>query len=70
MRFPPAKEKDLQDTTGKMPPPPPDEDNHLHPSTKQPELPPSTDRAPTQQSVYETTKDSSVSGFFVFGQKL
>jgi hypothetical protein len=48
MHFPPAKEKDLQDTTGKMPPPPPDKDHHLHPSTKQPELSPSTDRAPTQ----------------------
>jgi hypothetical protein len=43
----------------------------LHLSTKQPELPPSTDRAPpTQQLVYETTKDSSSSGFFVSGQKV
>jgi hypothetical protein len=38
---------------------------------KQPELPPSTDRAPpTQQPVYETAKDSSSSGFFVSGQKV
>jgi hypothetical protein len=52
-------------------PPPPIEDLHLHTSTKQPELLPSTDRAPsTQQSVYETAKDSSSSGFFVFGQKV
>jgi hypothetical protein len=54
-----------------MPPPPPVEDLHLHPSTKQPELPPSTDRAPpTQQLVYETAKDSLSSAFFVFGQKV
>jgi hypothetical protein len=53
-----------------MPPPPPVEDLHLHPSTKQPELPPSTDIAPTQQLIYETTKDSSSSGFFVSGQKV
>jgi hypothetical protein len=43
----------------------------LHPSTKQPELLPSTDRAPsTQQPIYETPKDSSSSGFFVSGQKV
>jgi hypothetical protein len=48
-----------------MPPPPPIEDVHLHHSTKQPELPPSTDRAPpTQQSAYEIAKDSSSSSFF------
>jgi hypothetical protein len=47
-------------------PSPPGEDLHLHPSVKQPELLPSTDRAPsTQQPVYETAKDSSSSGFFV-----
>jgi hypothetical protein len=68
---PPAKDKDIQDTTGKRPPPPPTEDLHLHPSTKQPELLPSTDRAPsTQQPIYETAKDSSSSGFFIFGQKV
>jgi hypothetical protein len=60
---PPTKHKDLQDTTEKMPPHPV-EDLHLHLSTKQPELPPSTDRAPpTQQPIYETAKDSSSSGF-------
>jgi hypothetical protein len=32
--------------------------------------PPSTDRAPTQQPVYETAKDSSSSGFFVSEQKV
>jgi hypothetical protein len=32
--------------------------------------PPSKDRAPTQQLVYKTTKDSSSSGFSVFGQKV
>jgi hypothetical protein len=68
---PSPKDKDLQDTTGKMPPPPPIEDLFLHPSTKQPELPPSTGRAPpTQQPIYETAKDSSSSGFFVSGQKV
>jgi hypothetical protein len=68
---PPAKDKDLQDTTRKMPPPPPIEGLHLHPSTKQPELLPSTDRAPpTQQSVYETAKDSLSSGFFISRQKV
>jgi hypothetical protein len=62
-----AKDKDHQNTTGEIPPPPPIEDLHLYPSTKQPELMPSTDRAPpTQQPVYETAKDSSSSGFFVF----
>jgi hypothetical protein len=30
-------------------PPPPIDDLHLHPSTKQPELLPSTDRAPPTQ---------------------
>jgi hypothetical protein len=50
-----------------MPPPPPVEDICLHPSTKQLELQPSTDRAPpTQQPVYEAAKDSSSSGFFCF----
>jgi hypothetical protein len=50
-----------------MPPPPPVEDLHLHPSTKQPELLPSTDRAPpTQLSIFDTAKDSSSSGFFCF----
>jgi hypothetical protein len=40
----------------------------LHPSTKQPELLASTDRAPsTQQPIYETAKDS---GFFVSRQKV
>jgi hypothetical protein len=54
-----------------MPPPPVVKDLHLHPSTKQSELPPSTNRAPsTQELVYETTKDSSSSGFFVFEQKV
>jgi hypothetical protein len=43
----------------------------LHPSTKQPKLPPSTDRAPpTQQPIYETAHDSSSSGFFVSRQKV
>jgi hypothetical protein len=51
-------------------PPPPVEDLHLHPSTKQPELPPSNTRGPTQQSVYETTQDCSSNGFFVSGQKV
>jgi hypothetical protein len=56
---------------GNMPPPPLIKDICLHPSTKQPELQPSTDRAPpTQQSVYEATKDSSSSGFFVFRKKV
>jgi hypothetical protein len=56
---------------GKMPPPPPVEDLHLHPSTKQLELLPSIVKAPsTQQLVYETTMDSSSSGFFVSGQKV
>jgi hypothetical protein len=32
-----------------MPTPPPIEDLHLHPSTKKPELLPSTDRAPSTQ---------------------
>jgi hypothetical protein len=45
---PPTKDKDLQDTTVKMPPPPV-EDFHLHPSTKQPKLLPNTDRAPPTQ---------------------
>jgi hypothetical protein len=68
---PPAKDKDLQDTTGNMPPPPPVKDICLHPSTKQPELQPNTDRAPpTQQHVYEAAKDSSSSDFFVSGQKV
>jgi hypothetical protein len=68
---PPAKEKELHHTTGKRPPPPPTQDIHLHPSTKQPELLPSTNRAPsTQQSVYVTAKDSSSSGFFFFEQKV
>jgi hypothetical protein len=54
-----------------MPPPPSIEDLRLHPSTKQLELPPSTDKAPpTQQLVYEAAKDSSSSGFFVSGQKV
>jgi hypothetical protein len=56
---------------GKMLPPPPVKDLHLHPSTKQLELPPSTDRAPpTQQLIYETAKDSSSSGFFLSRQKV
>jgi hypothetical protein len=43
----------------------------LHPSTKQQELLPRTDIAPsTQQLVYEIAKDSSSSGFFVSGQKV
>jgi hypothetical protein len=63
-----AKDKDLQDTTRNMPPPPSVEDIHLHPSTKQPEFQPITDRAPpTQQPIYEAAKDSSSSGFFVSG---
>jgi hypothetical protein len=54
-----------------MPPPSPIEDLHLHPSTRQPELLPNTDRSPTiQQLVFETAKDSSSSGFFVFGKKV
>jgi hypothetical protein len=53
-----------------MPPPPCVEDLHVHPSTKQPELLPNTDRASTQQPVYETTKDNSCSAFFVSGQKV
>jgi hypothetical protein len=54
-----------------MAPLPPVEDLHLHPSTKRPELPPITDRAPpTQQLVYETAKDSSSSDLFVSGQKV
>jgi hypothetical protein len=54
-----------------MPPPTPIEDLHLHPSTKQLELLPSSDRAPsTQQLVYETAKDSSSSDFFIFEQKV
>jgi hypothetical protein len=54
-----------------MPPPPPVEDLDLHPSTKLPELPPSTIRAPpTQQSIYETAKDSSSSDFFISGQNV
>jgi hypothetical protein len=68
---PPTKDKDLQDTTGKMPPPPPVKDLHLYPSTKQPEVPLSTDRAPpTHQPVYENVKDSSSSAFFVSEQKV
>jgi hypothetical protein len=68
---PPAKYKDLQDTMGKVPPPPLVKDLHLHPSTKQPELLPNTDRAsPTQQPVFEVAKDSSSSGFFVSRQKV
>jgi hypothetical protein len=51
---------------GKMTPPP-IEDLHLHSSTKQLELLPSTNRAPsTQQLVYETAKDSMSSDFFYF----
>jgi hypothetical protein len=51
--------------------PPPIEDLHLHPSTKQPELLPSTDRAPsTKQPFYETAKDSSSSASFVSEQKI
>jgi hypothetical protein len=43
----------------------------LHPSTKQPELLPSTDKAPsTQKPVYNNAKDSSSSGFFISGQKV
>jgi hypothetical protein len=65
---PPAKDKDLQDTTGKRPLPPPAEHLHLHPSTKQLELMSSIDGAPsTQQPIYETDKDSSSSGFFISG---
>jgi hypothetical protein len=68
---PTAKDKDHQDTTGNMPPPPLVEDISLHPSTKQPELQPSTDRLPlAQQLIYEAPKDSSSSGFFVFRQKV
>jgi hypothetical protein len=58
---------------GKRPPSPPAQDLHLHPSTKQPELLPSTDRETpqplpsTQQPVYVTTKDSLSIGFFVSG---
>jgi hypothetical protein len=67
-----AKDKDLHDTTGKRPPPPPAQDFHLQPSTKQPELLPSTDRSPsTQKPVYVNVKDSSFNDFFfVFGQKV
>jgi hypothetical protein len=55
----------------KRPPPPPVKELHLHPSTKQLELQPRTNRAPsTQQPVYEAAKDSSSSGFFVPGQKV
>jgi hypothetical protein len=54
-----------------MPPPPPIRDIHLHPSTKQLELLPSTDRTPpTQQPVYVAAKNSSSSGFFVSGHKV
>jgi hypothetical protein len=53
-----------------MPPLHPVKDLRLYPSTKQPKLLPSTDRAPTQQPVYEVVKDSSSSGLFVSGQKL
>jgi hypothetical protein len=56
---------------GKMPPPPPFKELHLHPSTKQLELLPNTNRAPpTQYLVFETAKDSSSSGFFVSGQRV
>jgi hypothetical protein len=72
---PPAKDKELHDTTWKRPPPPPAQDLHLHSSTEQLELLPSTDRethqqlSSTQWTVYVTVKDSSSSGFFVSGQK-
>jgi hypothetical protein len=65
-----AKEKDYHETMGKGPPPPLAEDLHLNPSTKQPELLPSTDRAPsTKKPVYESAKDSSSSGFLFLGRK-
>jgi hypothetical protein len=73
---PPAKEKELHDTTWKRPPLPPAQGLHLHPSTEQLELLPSIDRethqrlSSTQWMVYVTIKDSSSSGFFVSGQKV
>ena len=68
---PPAKDKELHDTTGKSPPPPPAQDLNLHPSTEQPELLPNTDREThkplpsTQQPIFEDAKDSSSSGFSI-----
>jgi hypothetical protein len=73
---PPAKDKELHDTTGKSPPPPPTQDLNLHPSIEQLELLPITNREThkplpsTQQPVYETAKDSSSSGFFISRQKV
>jgi hypothetical protein len=72
---PPAEVPALQDTKGKrlgslLAKDKELQDLHLHPSTKQPELLPNTDRVPsTQQPIYETAKGSSSSGFFVSGQK-
>jgi hypothetical protein len=60
---------------GKRSPSPPAQDTHSHPSTKQLELLPSTDRETpqplpsTHQSVYVTTKDSLSSGFYVSKHK-
>jgi hypothetical protein len=76
MTSPPAKDKELHDTTGKRQSPPPAQDFYVHPFTEQPDLLPSTDRETyqplpsTQQPVYVTAKDSSSSGFFVFEQNV
>jgi hypothetical protein len=70
---PPTQDLDLQDTMGKRMPSPLDQDTHSHPSIKQLELLPITDRETpqplpsTQQLVYVTTKDSVCSGFYVSG---
>jgi hypothetical protein len=73
---PPAKDKELHDTTGKSPPPPLAQDLNLHPSTEQLELLPNTDREThkplpsTQHSVFNATKYSSSSDFFLSRQKV
>jgi hypothetical protein len=74
---PPTKDEELHDTIRQRPPPPPPstQDLHLHPSTEQPKLLPSTNREThqplpsTQQLVYVTAKDSSSSAFLFLGRK-
>jgi hypothetical protein len=68
---PPAKDKELHDTTEKRPLSPPAQDLNLHPSIEQPKLLPNIDSETpqplpsTQYPVYATAKDSLSSGLSV-----
>jgi hypothetical protein len=73
---PPAKDKELHDTTRKSPPPPPTQDLNLHPSIEQPELLPNTDREThmplpsTQHPILRLLRIVCLVPFFVSEQKV